>query len=288
MKALTVRGLFGLAFAVLLAANIVVLTGVAANRRGEPESQTVLTERELQLPYSMHRDNSGLSLQLVWRTLAKEAEGEGYYYDSRTPGWLDAGKLRELGFAPEDYGDGQAAGRIKEALPRDVLVVLENDGEAHRQAIRRAEEALAADEARWRAKSDDRLLKERFDEAGKRLKRERSSASRLFAVDAGLDADQLRAKYTDRGRYLIVRGMVRPFRSSAGRRDAGGYLTGLAIENIHVPLDQRSGFDALQMQDQSRRDEFAEPRYQVELAWGRRLEPWVVGVQALTSAGAAP
>ena len=282
MKTLTARGLFGLAFAVLLAANIVVLAGVATNRRGEPESKMLLTERELQLPYRLHRENSGLSLQLTWRTLPREAEGDGSYYDSRSPAWLDAGKLQELGFDPEDYViERTHAGRSKEPIPREVFVVLENDGAAYREAIRRAESALAADEARWRAKPDDKLLKERFDEAAKRLKRERITASRLFAVDAGLDMASLRAQYSDRSRFLIVRGQVKPYHRPAGMGEAGGYLTGLAIENIHVPLHQRQVFDALQTPDQSRRDEFAAPRYRVELAWGRRLEPWIVAAAAL-------
>jgi hypothetical protein len=282
MKTMTALGLFGLALAVLLAANIVVLAGVAANRRGEPESKLLLTERELQLPYQTHRENSGLALQLIWRTLPREAEGDGSYYDSRSPAWLDAGRLDELGFDPEEYGGDQMAdGRFKEPIPREVLVVLEYEGEAHREAIRRAEAALAADAARWRAKSDDRMLKERFDEAGKRLQRERITTSRLFAVDAGLDLDSLRARYGDRARFLIVRGLVKPYRGSAGRGEAGGYLTGLAIENIHVPLDQRQVFDALQAQNHSRRDEFAGPRYEAELAWGRMLEPWIVEAESL-------
>ncbi len=280
MKAMTARGLFGLAFAVLLAANIVVLAGVAANRRGEPESKMVLTERELQLPYRLHRENSGLSLQLTWRTLPREAEGDSYY-DSRSPAWLDAGKLQELGFDPEVYGSDQATGgRYKEPIPREVLVVLEYDGEAHREAIRRAEAALAADEARWRAKSDDKLLRDRFDEAAKRLKRERITASRLFAVDAGLEPGLLRGKYGDRSRFLIVRGLVKPYHRSAGRGEAGGYLTDLAVEDIHVPLNRRQVFDALQAQDRSRRDEFAEPRYQVRTGLGPAAEPWIVEVQA--------
>lgn len=282
MKIMTARGLFGLAFAVLLAANIVVLAGVTANRQGEPEATLVLSERELQLPYRLDHDNSGLSLQLTWRTLPREREDDGYSYDSRSPVWLDADKLRKLGFALGNYSDGQTAdARFKEPIPREVLIVLEYDGEAHREAIRRAESALAADEARWRAKPDDKLLKERFDEAAKRLKRERITASRLFAVDAGLDMASLRAQYSDRSRFLIVRGQVKPYHRPAGMGEAGGYLTGLAIENIHVPLHRRQVFDALQTPDQSRRDEFAEPRYRVELAWGRRLEPWIVETAAL-------
>ncbi len=280
MKTISVRKLFGLALAVVLAANIVVLAGVAANRRGEPEAKAALTERELRMPYSLHRENSGLALQLVWRTLARETDGEGIYYESRSPAWLDAGKLRELGFAVDRM---LAAERQKEEIPREVLVVLEQDGPAWREAVRRAEAALAAEEARWRAKSDDRLLRERFDEAGKRLQRERSSASRLFAVDAGLDIVQLRGKYGDRSRYLIVRGQVRPTLAVAGggKRSLQGYIAGLAGEGIHVPLGRRQIFDALLRQDKSRRDDFAEPRYRVELAWGRRLEPWIVAVERL-------
>lgn len=280
MSIISTRGLFGLALAVVLAANIAVLAGVAANRRGEPEAKAQLSERELRLPHTLHRENSGLTLQLLWRTLAREANEEGIYYESRSPAWLDAGKLRELGFAVERM---LAAERPKEEIPREVLIVLEQDGPAWREELRRAEAAVAAEEARWRAKSDDRLLRERFDEAGKRLKRERVANSRLFAVDAGLDIGQLRGKYGDRSRYLIVRGQIRPMLAVAGggKRSLHGYIAGLAIESIHVPLGQRRVFDALLQQNKSRRDDLAEPRFQVELAWGRRLEPWIVAVKGL-------
>jgi hypothetical protein len=59
---LSSRALFLLGFFMIVATNIVVLSGVASNRSGNPESEVILTERELQLPYKIHEENSGLTL----------------------------------------------------------------------------------------------------------------------------------------------------------------------------------------------------------------------------------
>ena len=71
------RALFLLALALLAATNAIVLVHVAANRRGEPESRLVLSERELALPYRSHAENSGLSLQLRWQLLGTD-DNEAY------------------------------------------------------------------------------------------------------------------------------------------------------------------------------------------------------------------
>ncbi len=59
------RRLLTLAAGILLVADAVLLTGVAAARRGEPESQLRLTERELTLP-QRDEENSALALRLNW------------------------------------------------------------------------------------------------------------------------------------------------------------------------------------------------------------------------------
>ena len=60
---LSSRSLFLLAAVVIAVANVVVLAGVAANRHGEPDARLKFSERELRLPYSSERDNSGLALR---------------------------------------------------------------------------------------------------------------------------------------------------------------------------------------------------------------------------------
>ena len=96
----------------------------------------------------------------------------------------------------------------------------------------------------------------------------------LFAIDAGLDAGKLRAQYPDRSRYIIMQGQVRV--TSA----AGGRITGLSIKEVNVPLEYRRVFEPLQANNNFRRDPVP-PRYAIKLAFGRRLEPWIVDVSAL-------
>jgi hypothetical protein len=64
------RTLFALGFILLVATNLVVLAGVLLNRSAEPEALMTLTERELPLPFRLHKENSGLALRIAWRAAA--------------------------------------------------------------------------------------------------------------------------------------------------------------------------------------------------------------------------
>ena len=99
---LSSRGLFAIGFVILVASNIVVLSGVASNRSGNPETQITLTERELQLPYRVHEENSGLTLRFAWRALGKD-EDYNMYPHWRSPVWFGSEKLEELGFNIDNY-----------------------------------------------------------------------------------------------------------------------------------------------------------------------------------------
>ena len=91
--------------ALILVVNGFVLSGVALNRTGEPESLVQLSERELQLPYRgwNSKENSGVELSLRWRVNAGSGTQDGYYgYVSYggTAAWLDEEKMTALGFDP--------------------------------------------------------------------------------------------------------------------------------------------------------------------------------------------
>ncbi len=169
----------------LLVTNIFVLSGVAYNRSGEPESIINLTERELSLPYRLHKENSGLSLSLEWRTLARDKDS-GSYSGWGSPAWFTEEKLRELGFRDKDLKKGNS---YRRPLPKKAFIVLEFNGENYQEALRRAQADLAQEEAKEGA--DEQEIKW----ARQRLEKERFLESRLFAVDAGLDPDRLRKRY---------------------------------------------------------------------------------------------
>ena len=118
--------------------------------------------------------------------------------------------------------------------------------------------------------------------AAKRLEKERIAASRLFAVDAGLDPARLRETYADRARFIVTRGLVKPvYEYEKKRRRVRGYIQRLSVETIHVPLKHREILDALRAKRRSRSSTVEPPRYEIELAYGRRFEPWIVSVKAV-------
>lgn len=277
---LSSRGLFAIGFGILVATNIVVLSGVAFNRSGNPEAQITLTERELQLSYRIHEENSGLALRLAWRTLGKD-EDYNYSPDWRSPAWFSSEKLKELGFNIDNHLKWEDNIIFyKLPIPKEVFIVLENNGESYREALRRAEMVLEKGEGLFRLNSDDKKLHDNLERAEKRVKRERIIESRLFAIDAGLDPKKLREKYNDRTRFIIAKGLVTPrYHYGNNKKEVAGYITKLSIESIYVPLKHRQVFDAILVKDESKQNALRGPRYKVELAYGNRFEPWIVSVQ---------
>lgn len=271
---LSSRGLFLLGFLMLVVTNLVVLIGAVFNRSGEPESQLTLTERELQLPYRVHAENSGLALRLTWRALGKNRS------DWRTPAWLNAEKLEQLGFHLNRFRSATGSSPFyRRPLPKDVFIVLENDGKTYQEAVKRAEAALDKEKRLLAINPGDKRLQQNFETAEKRLARERVAKSRLFAIDAGLDAKTLRQQYADRTRFIIVKGRVKPgYAYHREKNEVTGHIADLSGANIHVALQHRKIFDAILSQDKATRNESGAPRYEVKLAYGSRLEPWIVSV----------
>jgi hypothetical protein len=101
-----------LGLALILVTNAFVLTGVAYNHSTEPEAVIQLTERELDLSYSVE-ENTGISLRLEWHQ-----PGSGTYARVEVPGWLDQAKLESLGFDCSTHmTDPEAQRRYRKALP---------------------------------------------------------------------------------------------------------------------------------------------------------------------------
>jgi hypothetical protein len=259
------------ALALIVITNAVALGGVAVNRAGQSQGTLRLTERELATPYvwTDKTENSGLSLQLRWRVLPPRTPHDRrdklYYENSGHPDWLDARKMVALGFAPPSPSEVQPDGRTSRyqwQLPRDAFVVLELDGQAFQESLRRAAE-VAASAASGSESADARADGDRMQRFG----------SRLFVVDAGLDRDTLRAQYPDRAKYAIVHGRIRPI---AGQADAdpGGVIDELSVGDINVPLQLRAVFDGLPA---GRYGALREPgeNFDATVVFGQRSEPWL-------------
>ena len=279
---LSSRGLFSLCFVILAATNIVVLSGVAWNRSGKAEAQIALTERELQLPYRVHEENSGLMLKLAWRALGKD-EHEGNYPDWKTPVWLNADKLEELGFDIKRHlVSNDKINYYKEPYPKEVFIVLEKDGEPYRKAVERAEIIIEKERSIFNSNPGDKRLHENFERAEKRLNREIISQTRLFAIDAGLDPIELRKKHKNRTRFIITKGLVKiGYSYNKKKNEVSGFISRLSVASIYVPLEHRQILDSIISQKKSKKIEFGPPRYEIALAYGRRFEPWVVSVKPM-------
>jgi len=251
--------------ALVVLTNAIVLAGAAYNRGGSPDSVLRLSGRELSLPYVAAGDeDSGLALRLGWRVLGAASEP----YSMNAPPWLNERKMLDLGFTAYPRSSDRAQDRFQRQVAREVLLVLELDGDAFREALKRAE-------ARASSATNDAEKAE----AARALSRERTLYSRLFVVDAGLDAAALRAKYPDRSRYAIVHGRVSP---SWMGKDHGGIVSGVDAESITVPLEYRRIFADARASAVSVHDPDAPPPpFVVSVAFGRRLEPWIMAASRI-------
>jgi hypothetical protein len=277
---LSSRWLFVLGFVVLVATNILVLSGVAFNRSGDPETLITLTERELRLPYAHEtRENGGLYLRLSWQVLIREAadkDDKKYGCFSRKPVWLDNEKLKELGFNIDDYSywnDNSTYYKIP--IPKQVFIVFENNGDSYREAVKRAERKLEKQRSRFELNTGDEKLRKELESAEKSLELEQITNSRLFAIDASLDSQKLRKTYGDRTQFIIVKGLI------SISKNLCGYIMKINEDNIHVPLKYRNIIDEARINDKQKGRKFELPRYEVELAYGNRFEPWIVSVRSI-------
>ena len=262
----------------ILGVNAFVLGGVAYNRSGEPENLLQLSERELHAPLGrvVRKENSGVELMLRWRVPVDPSSREPYYsygYESwgGTPVWFDRAKLKELGFAdlPEDP---VAGAKSLWQQSKEVLLVLELGGPAAKQALAQAQ-AKADEEARLaEANAGNKEFERRSKLAREAVSREESENSRLFAVDAGVDYAALRAKYPDKSRFLIVRGHARPRYLGAGREARVlGNISGLSITRVNVPVAWQAALEEAKQPG-------GKVRFSATVAWGSRLEPWLISL----------
>ncbi|HEX5685439.1 MAG TPA: DUF4824 family protein [Ideonella sp.] len=262
--------------ALITTTNLVALGGAAYNRSGEPDSVLNVSQRELRPSYAGAggKENSGLTLQLRWRVLPQAEIRSVYAFDGEgggAPAWLDVAKMAELGFELKTTiaaSGADAARRHDRQLPRDVLVVLELDGPVYQQARERASTAAKEVEAKNERGDGKKDAQEIID-------REERWSSRLFAVDVGLDRAALRAKYPDRTKYAIVRGQVRPAWEPSGKA-GGGTINNLSAETINVPLQMRGAFEGVLPVSYRPPGDDEGRRFDARLAFGQRLEPWLL------------
>ncbi|MBP5997687.1 MAG: DUF4824 family protein [Azonexus sp.] len=260
--------------------NAVALGGVWWNRAAAPESSLTLSERELELPWRAlrNRENSGLALNLNWRVGDREA-GEfisGYTVNGGTPEWLDGTRMQALGFTLGDTDTDHGRRRYTRQLPRQAVFVLELDGPAAQRALDQARENAARHAAAAAANAGSKEFAGRAKRAQDALTQEENISSRLFVIDAGLDAGALRQKYPDRSRFMLLRGTVRPAirDRGPGQPQMTGYIARVGSGPIHVPHALRGPLESLR----ARGEPGGGDHFSATLAVGQRLEPWIAEV----------
>lgn len=280
----------------VVATNVAILAAAGWNRQGRPQATLLLTERELGMPAARQDEVSSLELKLrlthdppgVLQRAAmwKHRELPGVRYD-----WLDRDKLRELGLRVDlDAADPEADERYSRSLSRPVWVAVEQDGAAWRRWIAgREAEVTELRAAVERGEKEPSALAE----AEALLALDRTMRSRLFPVDAGLDAQELRRRYPDGTRYAVLGALLRP--EVVHPEDGEPYLTakwtGALVGQVHVPRESRRRLESFLPEETWREVEKREreqarsgwpvpvaPRYRATLALGRRHEPWLVEV----------
>ena len=266
--------------ALILAVNLIVLAGVAWNRSGEPESTVRLSERELGLPQGqLHsKENSGVTLHLMWRVHSvtdMQENSYGQHFFGGIAPWLDAPRLAALGF-DVSQGIGTTAHAAKRQQIRDVVLVLELGGPAYRQSLDRVQKKAKDEEALKTANPGNEEFERRAKQSREHALREESANSRLFVVDAGLEAESLRAQYPDKAHYLIMRGQIRSQILTQDRKERwAGFIEAVSISQINVPVHFQNVLK--QAQDGSPNTPM---QYEAIVASGKRLEPWLVGLSA--------
>jgi hypothetical protein len=246
------------AIALILASNGIALIGVARNRSGEPTATIELTERELPL-MNIGMENSGIDLNFTWfRTFPEPAAGP-----------LNRSQLEQIGF---DFRfPAGTLGKDIDLMPRKAFVALEYQGPAWKQWLVQVEEE-----------------RQRTQPGAPRppgmpiLPSEPLLSSRLFAVDAAKSFSELRARYPDQSKHLIVQAVVRARVEEVRDGKAGmlasyncsGFVAEILPAFVHVPLPHARILALL-----NPRKAGEESRYFVTLQYGRNLEPWVASVR---------
>lgn len=246
-----------LAAAALVLASNAWILVTTAHNRSEATGGTVELTEREIGLPPMWGDSTAIFLELKWDVMS---EDRGH---RRSPDWLTVAKLGELGFdCRMSVTDPDARGHYAMMPPAPVYLVLEYEGEAWKTAPRGPERR-----------------------------------TRLFAVDAGLDAPRLRQKYPDSSRHIVARAVVgltledRNFRDGAPLSEPRlrGWIQTLFPSRIFLPPPYSKVLQVLRRRgEDSEEGPGSEPRFAVKVSWGRDHEPWVEGLRLLTSKDSSP
>lgn len=258
--------LLGLACLVVVV-NVWVLTVVWLNR-ADPTGNIVLSERELDVPYYYDDENSGISLGIKYRFLSHDGNDSGFYSASN-PEWLDTAKMISLGFTEAELYPLQANSN----MVKEVFVVLQLDGDAYRESLRRA-----------RREHEQQLLKKVEDRSSNveflknKSQREEKVNSRLFVIDAETDLEALQVRYKNSYNVMYTKAIISTLSwySNIKSEKSAGRIDSLSVSGLYVPYPLNEKIKSLELRDY---DDFQPSRFEVKLKIGAHLTPWVSDIK---------
>ncbi|EWH08312.1 hypothetical protein DS2_17973 [Catenovulum agarivorans DS-2] len=239
---------------IILVVNAVVLGKVWYNQ-SNPLYSVVLTERELTLPYSTNKENSGISLSFD----VKIPHEKNKY----TPTWLTTEKIAAL--------------ELSNNSSKELYIALELNGDTHQLKLSEAE-------LKYQNTLDDPTSTDSKRKNALRIRDHlKYSASRLYAINAATNFSELADKYAKQSNVFIAKGVVRSYQTysdkSEGESDKiAANLNRLSVDSIFIPYPRNQQLKNLNYRNRHRSKE--KPRYKVELTYGANLEP-VVGKVSL-------
>ncbi len=260
---MTNRGVL-VAGATLVVATVLILGGVMRNRVGNPDAVARLGERELE-SWGDQSDGAEtfLNLKLQWTT-ATEPDGKS---------WFDRAKLEALGNAGIPAAEDTAAHREWSRGTKQGYVVLELAGPAWERWWA-SKQAAADSTAAMRT-----VAMAVLPTAAKPLLTLDTTATRLMAIDFGLDPLALREQYPERSQYLILPATYRMVVIDATKDSVGNITEAARIEgridqllpgSVHVPRPLRDSLLGLGV---TRKD--SNTHFEVTLKVGKKWEAWI-------------
>jgi len=231
--------------------------GRAAWNRSEITYQLPLTERELRLPWRVPDENSGISVQMVWRTL-QPGDTRGF------PGSLytsDA-KMAELGFDPR-------CGTSFYDVERKVWYLLEFDGATFRRQLELGEQSLAREREAAAKPDASEYWKKSIEARAKGLENQREYGSRLYVMDVDTDRSSLERKYAGRDDIAILPGTL-------GCMNGSLMVRSILVDTVNVPRELRAV-----VEDLTPTVGFSAPRFTATIAFGKLGEPWIVDMEPI-------
>ncbi len=233
-----------LAVVILLGANSVALILATRNRTGGSVETIELTERELVLQ-NLGQEDSGVILRLNWHRQEEAA-------------FFGQAQLEAIGF---DFRLPRGRkGKEMLFLPRLAYAAFEYEGKAWEE---------------WSQKPEAEKQQDRPGPVS------RVSPTRLFPVDVAKTMEELRNRYPDQSRYLIVAATVEARIQDVKNPKTGTILPDQCVGSIAsvLPSEVNVPLPFTRLLATLKPEPAAEPRYAVTLAYGRNLEPWVVSVK---------